>query len=381
MDDEARQRKSAAEADAQSLLAAIVESSDDAIISKNLDGIITSWNRAAERLFGYTPQEVIGQSILLLIPEELQDQERDFIARLKQGQRIEHFETERLAKSGRRLDLSLTISPLRDSTGQVIGASKIARDISERREFARRMIETEKMVATGRMAATIAHEINNPLEAVVNLIYLARLNPAVNEQVREYLRLAEHEIERVSLIARQTLGYFKETAPPIAFPVSVLLEEVLTVYSAKLAYSGIDVHREYHPAQPLTMRKGEITQLFANLVVNAIDAMPQGGDLSVAVGEGGNEAALGVRVRMDDTGTGISPELLEKIFQPFFTTKEQRGTGIGLWLSKQFVEDHKGTIDVVSSTGKDDHGTSFRIFLPYLNGMDARTTDRQGGNA
>lgn len=383
MTDDQRTRRTAeyAAANAQSLLAAIVESSDDAIISKDLNGTVTSWNKAAQRIFGYTPDEMIGASILKLIPEELHAEERDIIARLREGERIEHFETVRLRKNGERLDVSLTISPVRDADGNIIGASKIARDISDRKDFERRLLETEKIVATGRMAATIAHEINNPLEAVVNLIYLARLSPTVNEQVREYLGLAEQEIERVSLIARQTLGYFKETAHPVQFSVSVLLEEVLTVYGAKLAYSGIDVHREYHPVQPLTMRKGEITQLFANLVSNAIDSMPNGGGLSVLVGEHGQAPDTGVRVRMDDTGTGIPADLLEKIFEPFFTTKSDRGTGIGLWLSKQFVEEHKGSIDVVSSTKQDDHGTSFHIFLPYENGLAGEAVHRERGNA
>ncbi|SDE66285.1 two-component system sensor histidine kinase NtrB [Terriglobus roseus] len=366
---------------ANSLLAAIVESSDDAIISKDLDGTITSWNAAAERIFGFSSEEIVGKSILTLIPEDLQDEEKTIIARLRRGERIEHFETTRVAKSGKLLSLSLTISPVRDASGTVVGASKIARDISERKEFERRLVETEKIVATGRMAATIAHEINNPLEAVVNLIYLARLSPTVNEQVREYLRLAEQEIERVSLIARQTLGYFRETAVPVDFPVSVLLDEVLTVYGAKLAYSGIDVHRDYQPAQRLTMRKGELTQLFSNLVANAIDAMPLGGDLSVSVAPEGQSPEDGVRVQMADTGTGISEELLEKIFEPFFTTKEQRGTGIGLWLSRQFVEDHRGSIAVTSSTDVEDHGTTFRIFLPYANGLMQDAVAGERGNA
>ena len=128
------------------------------------------------------------------------------------------------------------------------------------------------------------------------------------------------------------------------------------------------------------MRKGELTQLFSNLVANAIDAMPQGGDLSVSITAEGKSPANGVRVQMADTGTGISSELLEKIFEPFFTTKEQRGTGIGLWLSKQFVEGHRGSIAVTSNTEAEDHGTIFRIFLPYENGL---TQDAAGerGNA
>jgi PAS domain S-box-containing protein len=365
----------------QSLLAAIVESSDDAIVSKNLDGVITSWNRAATRIFGYQPDEIIGSSVLRLIPEDLQHEEATIIARLRAGERLEHLETTRLTKAGARIDVSLTISPIRNAAGEVVGASKIARDISDRKEMERLLVQTEKMVATGRMAATIAHEINNPLEAVVNLIYLARISPSVNDQVREYLKLAEQEIERVSLIARQTLGYFRENTHAVNFPVAQLLEEVLSVYAGKLNYNRIDVTRAFEEVEPVWMRKGELTQVFANLLTNAIDAMPQGGDLSVSVAEEGVPPDAGVRVKMGDTGTGISTELLDKIFEPFFTTKEHRGTGIGLWISRQFVEAHRGTIEVTSNTAAPDNGTSFSIFLPYMNGLGLQAEGNERGNA
>ena len=366
----------------QSLLAAIVESSDDAIISKDLNGTITSWNSGAERLFGYTAGEIVGQSILCLIPEDLQHEEQGIIARLRRGERIVHFETSRLRKTGERLALSLTISPVRNADGIVVGASKIARDISERKQMEKLLVDTEKIVATGRMAATIAHEINNPLEAVVNLIYLARISPSVNDEVREYLRLAEREIERVSLIARQTLGYFRETADPVKVSISTLLDEVLTVYGAKLTLSRIEVQRAMDPVSPLLVRRSELTQVFANLLSNAIDSMPEGGSLSISVAEEQEAKEAGVRVRLGDSGSGITTELLDRIFEPFFTTKQHRGTGIGLWISRQFIEAHCGTISVTSSTEPADHGTSFNIFLPYGNGLDRDlSTNRQGANA
>jgi signal transduction histidine kinase len=265
--------------------------------------------------------------------------------------------------------VSLTISPIRNADGVVVGASKIVRDISERKEMERMMVQTEKIVATGRMAATIAHEINNPLEAVVNLIYLARLSPSVNEQVREYLKLAEQEIERVSLIARQTLGYFRETAHSAVEPVDRLVDEVLTVYGTKLAQNRIDVRREYEPTSPLPMRRGELTQVFSNLLSNAIDAMPDGGNIRVTISPEGTHPDSGVRVKMKDYGTGIPNELLDKIFEPFFTTKQQHGTGIGLWISRQLIEGHRGTIDVTSRNAPPDQGTCFSIFLPYVNGL------------
>src|SRR6185437_15546005 len=159
---------------ARQRLAAIVESSDDAIISKDLNGIITSWNRQAERLFGYTEKEMIGRSILTLIPPELHADEDMILSKIRSGEKIDHFETVRIAKSGERIDVSLSISPVRDEHGTIVGAAKIARDIRESKKIERSLRTAEKLAAAGRLAATVAHEINNPLEAVTNLVYLAK---------------------------------------------------------------------------------------------------------------------------------------------------------------------------------------------------------------
>src|ERR1700761_2229772 len=176
--------------------AAIVESSDDAIISKNLDGIITSWNQGASRVLGFTAEDMIGQSILKLIPEELQSDEPVIIGKIRAGKRIDHFETVRLTRDGRRLNVSLTVSPVKDEQGRVIGASKILRDISGRKRIEESLLQAEKIAAAGRMASTIAHEVNNPLEAVTNLLFLLR--PLISDASGlEYLATAEAEIARV----------------------------------------------------------------------------------------------------------------------------------------------------------------------------------------
>jgi PAS domain S-box-containing protein len=363
----------------RSLLAAIVESSEDAILSKDLQGIITSWNQAATRIFGYEPEEILGSSVLRLIPKELQGEEAGILSRLSHGERIEHLETVRVTKAGERVDVSLTISPIRNADGVIIGASKIARDISHRRKIERMLVETEKVLATGRMAAVIAHEINNPLEAVGNLIYLARVSSSASKQVTDYLLLAEREIIRVSKIAHQTLGYFREDVAVVNFLVADLMDEVLAVYQTRLAFSKIEVLREFGPAAPLAMRRGELTQVFANLLINAVDCMPNGGDLSVLVKEQTDHSNRGVRIEIKDQGAGIPPDLFGKIFEPFFTTKQQRGTGIGLWISRQFVEAHRGTISVTSNTAPPEQGTCFRIFLPYLNGLQSEVAPTPRG--
>ena len=182
-------------------LAAIVESSDDAIISKDLGGTVTSWNHCAERIFGYSAEEMVGQPITKIIPPELQDEEEKILATIARGEGISHFETERLTKDGRRIDVSLTISPIRDESGAIVGASKIARDITETKQKDQLLRTTERLASVGRLAATIAHEINNPLEAATNLIYLARTASDL-KQVEAFLAQADEELRRVALLSR-----------------------------------------------------------------------------------------------------------------------------------------------------------------------------------
>ncbi len=256
-------------------LGAIVESSEDAILSKDLNGQITSWNEAATRILGYTAEEIIGQSILKLIPANLHADEPVIIERIRNGQRIEHFETVRLTKSGDPLDVSLTISPVRDETGQVIGASKILRDISAKKKLEMSLVQSEKLAATGRMAATIAHEINNPLEGVVNLLYLAK-QMATDPMQITYLSTAETEVERVSHIAKQTLGFYREHSAAAKTKLSILAADACRVYEPRCKAGGIRIECRLESSRELTMRRGEMMQVISNLVANAIYAMPEG---------------------------------------------------------------------------------------------------------
>ena len=344
-------------------LAAIVETSDDAIISKDLNGIIRSWNRSASRMFGYTADEIVGQSILRLIPEELRHEEDAILARIRAGQRLDHYETVRVRKNGQRFEVSITISPLVDREGRIIGASKIAREITERKRMEKILIQSEKLAVTGRMAATIAHEINNPLESVMNLIYLARTSRFLSH-ARSYLKTAESELERVSHIARQSLGYYREDGAPVEIALPELIEGVLAVYQGKLTAAGITVecHLEKHP--PIVANKGELIQVFSNIVANAIDAMPKAGILHIGVRH--TLEPEGVEIVIRDQGTGIEKENLERVFEPFFTTKGNFGTGIGLWVVKQLIEKQGGRITLTSSTESETSGTAITILLPLI---------------
>jgi PAS domain S-box-containing protein len=346
-------------------LAAIVDSADDAIISKDLTSVIKSWNESARRMFGYTAEEMVGQSILLLIPPELQYEEDEILRKLRGGERIDHYETTRVRKNGEKIDVSVTISPIRDDTGRIIGASKIVRDISDRKRMERLLVKSEKLAATGRMAAAIAHEINNPLESLMNLIFLARQNTPVQGKAHEYLLTAENELERVSHIARQTLGYYRDTGTPANVYLHELIENVLTVYHSKLITAEIVVQNQFNDLQKILVSKGEMIQVFSNIIANAIDAMPHGGLLNISTRKIIASLGDGIQIVIRDQGVGIQQEYLERIFEPFFTTKGNLGTGIGLWVAKQLLEKRGGQIAIASTTEGRASGTSVTIFVPF----------------
>jgi PAS domain S-box-containing protein len=343
-------------------LAAIVDSSDDVIISKDLTSTITSWNAAATRLFGYTADEMIGTSILRIIPPELQSEEPEILRSIREGRSIEHFETTRVTKDGRSLDVSLTISPIKDNQGHVIGASKILRDISSRKRMELSLLQAEKIAATGRMAATIAHEINNPLEAVMNLLYLLR--PAVHDpEGIAYLHSAESELARVSHIAKQTLGFYREHAAAVTISLVDLVQHAITIYEPRCTAANIEIRRSFHSTRKSVLRRGEMMQVVSNLIVNSIYAMPNGGILSVSVDDA-TDPADGILLTLTDNGEGIAAEYLSHVFEAFFTTRTTVGNGIGLFVARQFVEGHGGRIEIASSTEPDSHGTTVTIFLP-----------------
>lgn len=349
-------------------LAAIVESSDDAIVSKNLNGIITSWNDAACRMFGYTAEEIVGHSIREIIPENLQFEEDEILRKLRAGERINHYETLRRTKSGKLIEVSLTISPVRNSENIVIGSSKIARNISDRKRLEQRLIQADKIATVGRMAATIAHEINNPLESVINLLYLARTSGELSSEVKGYLLTAEKEIERVSHIARQTLGYYRDASAPVKVFLHTIITDILAVYRSKIENRNIEVKTVFEEPDCIMASKGELIQVFSNIISNSIDAMPGGGLLHIQIRPTTNLEA-GVEVLVRDQGVGIDPENLARVFEPFFTTKDNLGTGIGLWVARQLVEKHGGRITLASSTDPAQRGTSITLSLPLTNGL------------
>jgi two-component system, chemotaxis family, CheB/CheR fusion protein len=364
--DELRER--AGRTPLQELLASIVEDSDDAILSKNLEGTILTWNKAAERMYGYRPEEVIGKNVSILLPPDRPQEVREILQRLRLGEKIEHYETRRRTKDGGVLYVSLTISPVRDAEGKVFGASTIARDITQTKMAEEALRNSERLAVAGRMAATVAHEINNPLETVTNVLYLLSRNQGLDEGARKYLKIADEELRRIAQITRSTLGLYRERdTTPGAVNLSEMIDNLLMFYQRQVQSLGVKVEKRYDSVGRVVGVSGELRQVIANLLANAIDALSVAGTkLKIHVYESAdwqNLSKRGIRVVVADDGPGINAEIQVNLFRPFYTTKGQKGTGLGLWVSRGIVTKHGGTIRLRSRTGI-RHGTCFAVFLP-----------------
>ena len=330
------------------LLASIVESSDDAIFSKTPDGTILSWNKAAERMYGYHAEEIIGKPVSILLPLTVPNEVHDILARLQRGEKVDHFETVRAAKDGHLLTVSLTISPIPDSNGWIIRASTIARDITKAKLAEQALRNSEKLITAGLMAATLAHEINNPLEAVTNALYLLAESFPL-ETSREFLTIAQDELAKVSRITALTLGLHRadaERSQQVSVPK--LIDNVLSLYGRKLRTLGAAIDTRYDCDIPVTAFPGELQQVFSNLIVNAADALEKSGDkLCIHVFPSmnwANRAQRGLSITISDNGCGVPVEKQAHIFEPFYTTKGSSGTGIGLWVSLGIVNKYGGTM-------------------------------------
>jgi len=345
-------------------LAAIVTSSEDAIVSFTVDGIVTSWNRGAEMLYGYAAGEILGRPISVLVPPDKLEEFGNNMARLNREERLGSYQTERLDKNGTRLSVLLSVSPLRNEEGKLIGASAISRDITAQKRTEQALRRNERLATAGRLTAAIAHEIKNPLEALTNLVYLARRDASGRD---EYLRLAEQEIGRLDSIAQQALGFVRETTAPEPLDAGKILDEVLQLYLRKLQTKGVAVEKRFGENLEIRGYPGELRQLISNLILNAMDAMQDGGRLRLRVvrtREYSGDQRSGVRITIADTGNGIKPSDMPHIFEPFYTTKKDSGTGLGLWLAYGTVQKHGGWMRVASRITPGSSGTVFAVFLP-----------------
>ncbi len=254
-----------------------------------------------------------------------------------------------------------------DKAGEPERMLGVAMDITNNKLAEDALRKSEKLAAAGRLAATIAHEINNPLEAVTNLLYILRVNNQWDDSARSYVAQAEHELARIAHVTRQTLGFYRDTTSPHLMDLPKIVEEALSLYLPRIQAKNIQLSREYDETVHVTGLPGEIRQVVSNLVANAIDALPAEGALRVRVHharELTNSQRPGGKIVIADTGSGISPAHRKKLFEPFYTTKEDVGTGLGLWVSREIVQKHGGNILLRSCVAPGQSGTVFSIFLP-----------------
>jgi PAS domain S-box-containing protein len=353
----------------RTLLAAIVEASDDAIISKTLDGVVRSWNRGAERLFGYTADEAVGRPINLIIPPERQDEERAILERLRRGERVEHFETIRVAKDGRRIDISLTVSPLVDEDGQVTGASKIARDITERKQSEMMLRAADRR--KDEFLALLAHELRNPLAPLRHGLQVLRLaggdagivtdvRTMMDRQLEHMVRLIDDLLD-ISRIGQNKIE-LKRTRVPLAAIINSAVETARPVIDAEGHELSI-----WLPSEPLFLDADltRLAQVFSNLLSNSAKYTRPGGKIWLTVEREGKDAIVAVR----DNGIGIPADALQRVFEMFCQIdrtieRATGGLGIGLALVKGLVEMHGGTV-VAESEGL-GRGSTFTVRLPTL---------------
>lgn len=274
------------------------------------------------------------------------------------------------------------VRPVRDESGKVVRWFGTNTDVSTQKHAEQALIRTEKLATAGRLAASVSHEINNPLEAVTNLIYLVENSPQLSEENRNLLRTAQSELQRVSHITAHSLRFYREPFKAAPVRVSEIIDSVLSLYQGRLKQGGIEVKVRSRDECEYLGFSGELRQVLANLIGNALDAMRHGGRLQLRVHSAKNFATgdRGLRVVVSDSGHGMSSETKRRIFEPFFTTKESIGTGLGLFVSKELIEKRGGTIRVRSSDRPGNGGTTFAIFLPLRSGLSASQTPEPQGH-
>jgi PAS domain S-box-containing protein len=345
-------------------IAEIVRRSVDGIVRFSADGSIESWNNGAGQIFGYSVEESKNHSLGSLLPPEEAHAVIEALSQLRQGRDV-YRETLALHRDGRLIDVSFSLTPFMEAPGTFVGFSAIIRDTTARKKTEKALLQNEKLAAVGRLASSVAHEINNPLEAVTNLLYIARASDNI-EQIHSMLDAADAELRRVSNIANQTLRFHKQSSKPQSITCTDLFSAVLSMYEGKLRNSGIVVEKRKRADKPVVIYEGDIRQVLNNLIGNAIDAMPRGGRLIVRSRNACNwkSGELGIVLTVADTGSGIAPQEMPKIFEAFFTTKGINGTGLGLWISREIIDRHRGNLRIKSSQKEGYRGTVATIFLP-----------------
>lgn len=348
--------------------AELLDVASEAIIVRSVNNdAIEYWNKGAEDLYGWKRDEVIGKDLHKLLQTVFPVPRTEIFAALRerkswQGNIIQ------TTKSGAQIVIACR-KTVNEEGNAVL---EVGRDITAQLRAEEALRETEKLAAMGRVASIIAHEINNPLAAITNIFYLLREHPSLSQEARALAEMAEKELQRVSHITRQTLSFYRESKHPISIQIAELLDDVLGLQQRALNSAKIKVRKEYSSVAPVNGFPVELRQVFLNLIGNAIQAMPDGGALGIHIHTATDwtRNRRGVMISIIDTGSGIQPGDAAQLFQPFFSTKATKGTGLGLWISRGIIQKYDGRIDCRSYRSRTGCVTCFRVFLPSSRSFD-----------
>ena len=344
--------------------AELMELASEAIIVRDLNGIIRFWNSGAATLYGWSAEEAIGKDLHQLLQTIFPVPAEEIRAVLTGGQRWEGNLLQH-TKDGREIVVACrkTLHSIENTPSAIL---EICRDVTAELQAEEALRKSDKLAAMGRMAGIVAHEINNPLGAITNVFYLLREHPSLDAEARNYARMAEQELARISHITRQTLSFYRESANAIPVSIPALLDEILEFQTSQIHACHITVERRYLGDGIVQAFPGELKQVFLNLIANSIEAMPEGGCLRLRVEEfaANHTRPGGVRVAISDTGTGIAPEDAKRLFEPFFSTKSSKGTGLGLWISRGIIQKYDGSIRFRSISLPHGKATCFAVSIP-----------------
>jgi len=335
------------------------------VFCSTVDGQMMECNLSFARIFGYdSPAEIARRpgAEYYFDPAD----RASYVEKLRAEGSVRNLELTLRRKDGTAVTILENVTLLPAESGRPEALLGTIIDITERKQAQEALLGAEKLAAVGRLAASMAHEINNPLEAVTNTLFLARTHPEVTPALRELLLLAEQELSRVANITRQTLGFFRGASELATSSIAEILDDALALYQTKIRARNIRLVKQIRFNALIHARPRELRQAFSNLVANALDAVPDGGDLMLRVSRGRDwrSGMPGVTVTVADSGLGIEPQHRKRIFEPFFTTKRDTGTGLGLWLTREIVLRHSGRIRIRTNSGRGRSGTTISIFLP-----------------
>ena len=343
----------------------LLDLATEAIMVRDLDGVLQFWNSGAEAFYGWSRREVLGRNVHQILRTKLPSSAEEIESVIVKGGRWEGNLVQ-LTRNGREVVVASRQVLQSDGGGVRAAILEINRDITAQLQAEEALRKAEKLAAMGRVAGIIAHEINNPLEAIRNAFYLLQHHPSLDDNARVYTRIADEELTRVAHITRQTLSFYRESKEAVPVSISEILDDILSLQARLLQRNGIVLEKAYRSDGPVVGFPGELKQVFLNLIGNAIQAMPEGGRLRIRVSEAIEKRHRrdGIRVVICDTGSGIRPEDAKQLFEPFFTTKSTKGTGLGLWISKGIVQKYHGMIQFRSLRFIRGHITAFSVFIP-----------------